>query len=107
MEVPMPLTVVVHLYGTDLGLNALRAFEAKILPILAAHGGTLLTAFTPSRGLSVFEPMPDEIHLIQFPSEQTFQAYRNDPAHHTLAAERALAIKKTQLIVSEEPVSYD
>ena len=52
-------------------------------------------------------PLPDEVHLIEFSSAQAFQAYRTDPAHQKLAAERALAIEKTQVIVSGERVSYD
>lgn len=107
MEVMMALTIVVHLYASDEGIGALRSFEAKVMPVLKAHGGQLMAAFTPSLGFSNIEPAPDEIHIVKFPTAQQFQTYRDDPEHLRLAEERARVIRKTEVIVSGEMVLYD
>ncbi|NQW00750.1 MAG: hypothetical protein HQ483_13685 [Rhodospirillales bacterium] len=103
----MTLLVIVHLYATDSDLSALRAFEAKIQPVLAAHGGVLQTAFTPSREIGSYTELPDEVHLLRFPSSAAFQAYRADPRHLDLAAERARVICKTEFLASAALVTYD
>lgn len=96
--------VLVMLTAGEGGLAALRAYETQVLPVLQAHGGHLLSAFEPQSDGSV--PGPDEIHLIEFPSEQAFQAYRNDARVAELADARAQAIGATVLYVSRAMVDY-
>lgn len=102
----MPLTLIVHLFATENGLGALRAFEALVLPILKDHGGELLDAFEPSGSISRSDDLPDEVHILRFPSQDAFAAYRADPRHHELADKRADAISKTTIIASGALVSY-
>lgn len=103
----MMLTVIVHLYATDKGIEALRSFERKVLPILHSHGGQLVTALSPSRAFGNFDPLPDEVHILNFPSEQDFQDYRDDPLHLGLATERTQAIRHTEIMLSITAAPYD
>lgn len=53
------------------GLEAFAAYEARVLPLLAEHGGTL------ERRLQSADAQV-ELHLVSFPSDDAFAAYRDD-----------------------------
>ena len=89
--------------GTN-GSEGLQNYEAKVIPILEEHGGRLLSAFKP-RGHENSE-CPDEIHLIEFPSEESFDSYRADPRVQALSEYRRSVISETTVYVSDELVSY-
>ena len=103
----MALVLVVHLYAADKDVAALRAYEAKVLPLLADHGGRLEMAFSPAPALTTGQEVPDEVHILKFPSAQAFQAYRADPRHGELADERSRVLRKTEIFGSESQVTYD
>jgi len=88
--------------GED-GVESLRSYEAQVLPIMRSHGGRLLSAFVPRRD---DRNTPDEIHLLEFPSDESFAAYRADPGVQALAAQRARAIASTVVYVSAEVIDY-
>jgi uncharacterized protein (DUF1330 family) len=102
----MALVLVVHLYATDKDVAALQAFEAKVLPLLADHGGQLEVAFAPSPEFATPQEVPDEVHILRFPSAQAFHAYRADPRHGALAAERTRVIRNTEILGSETQITY-
>jgi uncharacterized protein (DUF1330 family) len=96
--------ILAMLHAGAEGIESLRDYERKVLPILEEHGGKLLSAFTP-RGHDHPE-CPDEIHLIEFPSDEAFQSYRSDERVAKLSEMRGACISKTVVHVSKEMVSY-
>jgi len=96
--------VVVLLRAGEPGLAGLREYERQVLPVLREHGGRLLAAFEP---VKTSPDAPDEIHVLEFPSTEHLQAYRNDPRIEALAALRESAISATTVYVSERSVDYD
>jgi hypothetical protein len=66
------------------GVAAFQEYEARILPMLAAHGGVLQRRL---RGADA----RIEAHLVWFPSAAHFDDYRNDPrrAEHAALLERS------------------
>ncbi len=62
--------VTIDLRNADLAL--FDAYEAKVLPLAAKHGGRLEIRVRAVDGGS-------ETHLLRFPDEAAFEAYRNDP----------------------------
>lgn len=82
------------------GLDAVRQYESKVVPIIREHGGKMLSAFKPLNN------PPDEIHLIEFASEEALALYQKDSRVVELRAEREIAIAKTNLYVSSEIINY-
>ena len=82
------------------GPKAMRQYESKVVPIMREHGGKLLSAFKPLNN------PPDEIHLIEFPSEEALKRYQQDSRVVELKAEREIAIARTDLYVSSEIINY-
>jgi len=103
----MPLTLIVHLYSRKPGLSALRVYEQKVLPILSDHQGRIVTAFSPSPDMSTGDELPDEIHIVTFPSQHQFETYKSDPRHAALAQERQQVIARTEIIASGQYHSYE
>ena len=56
--------------------------------------------------IHVLGEAPDEIHLIEFPSEHAFEAYRCDPEVVALADRRKHAVSNTEVFVSVEMLDY-
>lgn len=96
--------VLAMLHAGPEGVEGLRSYETRVIPILRRHGGRLLSAFKPQGNDD--PEHPDEVHLIEFPSEDAFQSYRGDPEVTRLSELRAIAISKSTIYVSEELVDY-
>jgi uncharacterized protein (DUF1330 family) len=73
---------------------ALVAYEDAVLALLPAHGAHV------AERLRTREPCdgPYEVHVIEFPTEATFDAYMNDPARQARSAERDAAIARTEVL---------
>lgn len=99
------LLISVHLYAHQGNITALRAFEQEALALIDRHDGRLLAAFKPANPDHSAE-IPDEIHLLQFPSQAAFDDYRQSPETAALAQKRQMAIQKTHIYLSEEIVTY-
>ena len=69
------IQIVVLLYVGDGGIEALRAHEAEMVPLIYRHGGQIVSASHPS---APRPGDPDEIHILQFPDMQAFDDFRND-----------------------------
>ncbi len=82
------------------GPDAIRRYEAKVVPIIHEYGGKILSAFKP------LNTPPDEIHLIEFSSEEALTLYQQDSRVVELKAERERAITKTDLYISSEIINY-
>lgn len=66
------ITLCVTLRVPPDGVAPFRAYEDAVLPLLADHGGALERRLRSEDGTT-------EIHLIRFPSEAHYAAYRADP----------------------------
>lgn len=101
-------TTMIHilamLHAGSEGIEGLRDYETRVIPVMKMHGGRLLSAFRPKGHER--EECPDEIHLIEFPSDEAFQSYRTDPRVARLAELRGVTISKTEIYVSEELLEY-
>ena len=74
------------------------AYEDKVLPLLAEHGGELVARLRSSAGRAEH---PVEIQTIGFVSDAAYAAYMADPRRTELAAERDRVIARTDLIPVE------
>ena len=93
--------ILVILTAGASGSKEIKQYESKVVPIMREYGGKILSAFKPK-----YNP-PDEIHLIEFPSEEALAQYQKDPRVLELRAEREVAINKTDLYISTEFISYE
>ncbi|WP_279102845.1 DUF1330 domain-containing protein [Gordonia bronchialis] len=72
----------------------LSAYEDKVLPLVADHGGTVV-----SRVISVDDgdQDPHEVQVFRFDDQAGIDAYLADPRRTALHAERDAAIARTRL----------
>jgi hypothetical protein len=104
MDRPGRLTLVVILTIQDGTLDSFRAFERQAAVIMAAHGGSIERAvFIPP---ATNEESMREVHVVTFPSEQAFAAYRADPALRALHAMRAACVAKTEVLTGHDAPDY-
>lgn len=89
-----PVIVVAALFVKPGQEQAFQRFEREALSILREHGGRLEHAIRPV-------PLPGtrlcEVHVLAFPSQGAFDAYRGDPRLAALAALRAAVVEETLL----------
>ena len=103
----MPETPVVNcvLLWARPGMEAaLSAYEAKVLRLVAEHGGRVLERGTVMPGSQHDGEPPTEVQFLEMPSQASLDAYMNDPRRLAMAAERDAAIARTDLF-RIQPVS--
>lgn len=90
------VTLIVH-PGKE---EAFRAYEERALGLVTEHGGeiSLLLRLTERAQAGV----PYEFHLLRFPEQKSFSAFRADPRTLALGAERDQVIESTQLAAGTE-----
>ena len=74
--------------------EALIAYEDSVLSLVGEHGGTVLQR-ARSDGE---EDRPLEIQLFEWESQAAMDGYMSDPRRTALAAERARAIARTEIV---------
>lgn len=72
------LTLAVLLRVPLSGVRAFQDYEARVLPLLAGHGGRLERRLRNADGTV-------ELHVLSFASRQHYEAFRNDPVRHASA----------------------
>lgn len=92
-EIDGMLVVVAALYVRSGAEEAFALFEQKALAIVREHGGRLERAIRVPRAAGA----PYEVHVLAFPSESAFDAYRADPQLVALASLRESAVEGTAL----------
>ncbi len=97
------IQIIALLYATQKGIEGIREFESKVIPILKEHQGNLISA---SSNTNKSESEPDEIHVIQFPSVSNFDAYKNDPRIIKLASLKSKMVRKTELFITDNFHQY-
>jgi uncharacterized protein (DUF1330 family) len=75
-------------------------FERAASEIMRRYGGRIQRRMVMT-GSSADDDQPDEIHVVTFPDELTFDAYRRDPGLVSLLGVRELAISRTTLWQAE------
>ncbi|TBR41375.1 DUF1330 domain-containing protein [Marinomonas agarivorans] len=83
--------------------TALETFERKAARIMVRYEGQILTAFETIRNEN---NTGEEIHILAFPDEAAFLAYRADAELVELAKLRDEAIIKTDIHLSLTAKSY-
>ena len=97
------IQIIALLYASNHGIKGLREFEAQAITILREHKGVLIS----SSSNDIQSPQePDEIHVIQFPSSENFQAYKNDPRLLRLASLKAQTIRKMDVYITNSFHQY-
>ena len=90
----MAVTLHVSLWPRPDREEALVAYEDLVLPLLASHGAFVLQRVrTDGSGGA-----PLEIHLLRFPSEDSFQAYMQDERRSLLVEPGDEAIERTEIV---------
>jgi uncharacterized protein (DUF1330 family) len=90
----MPVTLCVLLTAAPGNDQLLVDYEDQVLGLLAAHGARLL------QRVRTIDPhdTPNEVHVIEFPSEAALQQYMDDPARLALTELRDEAIAGTEVL---------
>ncbi|MEW6687595.1 MAG: hypothetical protein AB1452_00760 [Pseudomonadota bacterium] len=98
------MTLVAILTVRREAIDKFRAFEAHAAEVMKRHGGrierTIVVDPDDSPGLM------REIHVVTFPSEETFAAYRKDARLAELAHLRDQSVVHTELFVGQDGPSY-
>ena len=77
-----------------------HAFEDKVLPLLANHGGELLYRVRPGREsfIAGTGELPYEIHLVTFEDVESFKSYGADPQRLAAIDLKNESVEKVVLI---------
>ena len=97
------IQIVALLYASKNGIEGLREFESKVIPILREHEGKLISA-SSNEYKTLNEP--DEIHVIQFPSLEKFNAYKIDSRVVELSSLKNKMIKKVDIYITNSFYQY-
>ncbi|MEV1328465.1 DUF1330 domain-containing protein [Micromonospora costi] len=73
--------------------DALHAYEDRVLPWIAEHGGEVVHRALADGA----DGHPHEVQLFRFPDQAALDAYLRDPRRAALTAERDAAIARTDL----------
>jgi len=82
-----------------------RQFETEAARVMKKYGGQIAHVIRPT-GSGQSGSSPHEIHIVSFPSLESFEAYRGDPDLARLAPLRQAAIARTEVIVGAEGEPY-
>jgi uncharacterized protein (DUF1330 family) len=95
MEERLYLTVL--LYLKDGKRQQFYNYERSVKPLIENYDGRFEKVIKPTQVIGNF-PMPDEIHILSFPSEGSFQSYREDPNLPEIAHLRDESVEETIII---------
>jgi uncharacterized protein (DUF1330 family) len=87
------VTLVVLLWARAGAEQALIDYEDKVLELVAEHGGRVRERARTDGAADA----PLEVHVLEFPSDDAFDAYMHDARRVALAGERDQAIARTDV----------
>ena len=95
-----PVTLVAILTVRRDAIEKFRAFEAHAAEVMKMHGGQLerTVVVAPDGSPELIK----EIHVVTFPNEEAFAAYRKDERLAKFAHLREQSVVHTELHVGEE-----
>lgn len=88
----MPVVLCVLLWAASGEQQALVEYEDRVLRLLAAHRARVLTR------VRAVEGQPDEVQVLEFPSEDALAAFLDDPARTELASLRERAVARSEVL---------
>jgi uncharacterized protein (DUF1330 family) len=98
------MTLVVILTVRREALDKFRTFERRAAAVMAKYGGAIerTVVVTPQPP----EDFLKEIHVVTFPDEQAFLAYRQDADLTAVASLRTDSVIHTELMIGEDGPDY-
>ena len=99
-----PLHLVVSLWIHDGRVAEFEAFERAAARLMARYGGAIERAVRVAGGNGPDTPF--EVHVVSFPGQEAFDAYRADREVAALAVGRTVAIAKTVVLVGVPAPPY-
>jgi len=98
------MTLVVILTVRRDAIEEFRAFEKHAAGVMATHGGRVerTVVVAPDGTPDVFK----EIHVVTFPDEQAYTAYRADERLARFAHLRDESVVHTEVLAGEDGPSY-
>ena len=93
------LTVTVEIWIVPGQRETFDAFEKQAFAIMRDHGAEVLEV---RRSDPSIPDGPDEVHVLRFPSQTAFHAYRADARPTALAPVRASCIANTQIEIASD-----
>lgn len=99
-----PIYRVVSLWIRSGAVDEFEAYERRAARIMSKYGGSIEKVIRTGQENS--PDVPFEIHLVSFPGQEKFAAYRADHELLALAADRESAILKTVVIPGVGGPSY-
>ncbi len=91
------MRVVAKLWVKDSKFDEFRRFETAAFAIMAKHGGRVVDIV---QNHATNGDDPHEIHVLEFPNPDAFDAYRSDSELASLAVLRDACIEKTKIEAS-------
>ncbi len=88
------LRIIAQLWVKDGAFQAFNQYERAALACAVKHGATIVEI---KQNHAADDGTPHEIHVIDFPSQAAFAAYRNDPAIVAMAELRERSIARTDI----------
>ncbi|HLK00682.1 MAG TPA: DUF1330 domain-containing protein [Streptosporangiaceae bacterium] len=89
-----PLRLCVLLWAHAGQEDALTRYENAVLKLVAEHGGRVHERGRVEGG---GEGAPTEVQFLEFPGNDALTAYMNDPRRLALAADRDVAVARTDV----------
>jgi uncharacterized protein (DUF1330 family) len=88
----VPVVLCVLLWAASGQQQALVEYEDRVLRLLTAHRARVLSR------IRAVEGQPDEVQLLEFPSEDALTAFMEDPTRVALAGLRDRAVARTEVL---------
>jgi uncharacterized protein (DUF1330 family) len=98
------ITLVAILTVRRDALDRFRAFERHAAAVMARHGGRIERTVVVSPEGS--PELVKEVHIVTFPDERAYAAYREDPRRGELAHLRDESVVHTETLVGEDGPDY-
>jgi antibiotic biosynthesis monooxygenase (ABM) superfamily enzyme len=97
------VTLVVVLAVRAAAAGVFRDFERRAATIMRDHGGAIeRTVVIPGAGADIFR----EVHIVTFPDDHAFEAYRSDPRLAAIAHLREQAVVSTEVLMGHDGPDY-
>ena len=99
-----PTLLVVSLWIREGRVAEFEAYERKAARIMQQYGGVIERAVRVESGSSSDQPF--EVHLVSFPSQSMFDAYRDSAESKALSNEREAVVAKTLVLAGTSGPAY-
>jgi antibiotic biosynthesis monooxygenase (ABM) superfamily enzyme len=101
-----PIYVLVRVWIRE-GLEAeFETYERKVSRVMTRYGGVIERAIRTTTTAAHESDQPFEVHVLRFPSQELYDAYRDDAERRALSAERAAIIANTDVLVGTLGPTY-